>query len=39
MRSAPPLREPDEAALRLAEAAVFASVTPMTPRALVADTA
>jgi segregation and condensation protein B len=31
---APPLREPDEAALRLAEAAVFASVTPMTPRAL-----
>ncbi|MGD0430772.1 MAG: SMC-Scp complex subunit ScpB, partial [Acetobacteraceae bacterium] len=32
--AAPPLREPDEAALRLAEAAVFASVTPMTPRAL-----
>jgi segregation and condensation protein B len=31
---APSLREPDEAALRLAEAAVFASVTPMTPRAL-----
>ena len=31
---APPLREPDEPALRLAEAAVFASVTPMTPRAL-----
>jgi segregation and condensation protein B len=30
----PPLREPDEAALRLAEAAVFASATPMTPRAL-----
>jgi segregation and condensation protein B len=30
----PPLREPDEAALRLAEAAVFASVTPMTARAL-----
>jgi segregation and condensation protein B len=28
------LREPDEPALRLAEAAVFASVTPMTPRAL-----
>ena len=27
-------REPDEAALRLAEAAVFASVTPMTARAL-----
>src|ERR1700681_4587191 len=32
--AAPPLREPDEAALRLAEAVVFASVTPMTPRAL-----
>jgi segregation and condensation protein B len=33
--SAPaPLREPDEAALRLAEAAVFASTTPMTPRGL-----
>jgi segregation and condensation protein B len=31
---ASPLREPDEPALRLAEAAVFASVTPMTPRAL-----
>jgi segregation and condensation protein B len=31
---AAPLREPDESALRLAEAAVFASVTPMTPRAL-----
>jgi len=31
---APPLREPDEAVLRLAEAAVFASATPMTPRAL-----
>jgi segregation and condensation protein B len=31
---APPLREPDEAALRLAEAVVFASVTPMTARAL-----
>src|ERR1700722_11447565 len=31
---AAPLREPDEPALRLAEAAVFASVTPMTPRAL-----
>jgi len=30
----PPFREPDEAALRLAEAAVFASVTPMTARAL-----
>jgi len=30
----PPLREPDEAALRLAEAAVFASQTPMTARAL-----
>jgi segregation and condensation protein B len=29
-----PLREPDEAALRLAEAVVFASVTPMTARAL-----
>ena len=29
-----PLREPDDAALRLAEAAVFASVTPMTARAL-----
>ena len=28
------LREPDEAALRLAEALVFASVTPMAPRAL-----
>jgi segregation and condensation protein B len=27
-------REPDEAALRLAEAAVFAAVTPMTPRGL-----
>ena len=32
--AAPPLREPDEAELRLAEAAVFASVTPMTARAL-----
>jgi segregation and condensation protein B len=32
--AAPPLREPDEAALRLAEAAVFASATLMTPRAL-----
>ena len=32
--AASPLREPDEAALRLAEAAVFASATPMTPRAL-----
>jgi len=31
---APPLREPDEAELRLAEALVFASVTPMTARAL-----
>jgi segregation and condensation protein B len=32
---APPTsREPDEAALRLAEAAVFAAVTPMTPRGL-----
>jgi segregation and condensation protein B len=31
---APPFREPDEAALRLAEAAVFASAAPMTPRAL-----
>jgi segregation and condensation protein B len=30
----PPLREPDETALRLAEAAVFASQTPMTARAL-----
>jgi segregation and condensation protein B len=30
----PPLREPDEAALRLAEAVVFASVTPMTARGL-----
>lgn len=30
----PPLREPGEAALRLAEAAVFASATPMTARAL-----
>jgi segregation and condensation protein B len=30
----PALREPDEPALRLAEAAVFASVTPMTARAL-----
>ncbi len=30
----PPMREPDEAALRLAEAAVFASVAPMTARAL-----
>jgi segregation and condensation protein B len=29
-----PLREPDEAALRLAEAAIFASLTPMTPRGL-----
>jgi segregation and condensation protein B len=28
------VREPDEASLRLAEAAVFASVAPMTPRAL-----
>src|SRR5882672_6699747 len=27
-------REPDEATLRLAEAAVFASATPMSPRAL-----
>jgi segregation and condensation protein B len=32
--AAPPLRDPDEAALRLAEAAVFASATPVTPRAL-----
>jgi segregation and condensation protein B len=32
--STPPLRDPDDAALRLAEAAVFASATPMTPRAL-----
>jgi segregation and condensation protein B len=32
--ASPPLREPDEAALRLAEAAVLASATPMTPRAL-----
>jgi segregation and condensation protein B len=32
--AAPPLREPDEAALRLAEAAVFASATPMPPRTL-----
>jgi segregation and condensation protein B len=31
---APALREPDEAALRLTEAAVFASATPMTARAL-----
>jgi segregation and condensation protein B len=31
---ASPLREPDDAALRLAEAAIFASVTPMTARAL-----
>jgi segregation and condensation protein B len=30
----PPLREPDEAALRLAEAAIFASVAPMTARSL-----
>ncbi len=30
----PPLREPDDAAMRLAEAAVFASVNPMTARAL-----
>jgi segregation and condensation protein B len=30
----PPLREPDEASLRLAEAAVFASVIPMTARGL-----
>lgn len=30
----PPPAEPDEAALRLAEAAIFASVTPMTPRGL-----
>jgi segregation and condensation protein B len=30
----PTSREPDEAALRLAEAAVFAAVTPMTPRGL-----
>jgi segregation and condensation protein B len=33
-QAAPPSREPDEAALRLAEAVVFASVTPMTPRGL-----
>ena len=33
-QAATSLREPDNAALRLAEAAVFASVTPMTPRAL-----
>jgi segregation and condensation protein B len=33
-RTPPTLRESDEAALRLAEAAVFASATPMTPRAL-----
>jgi segregation and condensation protein B len=32
--AAPPLREPDEAELRLAEAAVFASVAPMSARAL-----
>jgi segregation and condensation protein B len=32
--AAPSPREPDEGALRLAEAAVFASVTPMTARAL-----
>ena len=31
---APPLREPDDDSLRLAEAAIFASVTPMTARAL-----
>lgn len=31
---APPSREPDEAALRLAEAVVFASVVPMTARGL-----
>jgi segregation and condensation protein B len=31
---APAPRDPDEAALRLAEAAIFASVTPMTARAL-----
>ncbi|MSP02457.1 MAG: SMC-Scp complex subunit ScpB [Acetobacteraceae bacterium] len=31
---APPLRDPDEAALRLAEAAIFASVTPVTARGL-----
>ena len=31
---APPLREPDEAALRLAEAVVFASMTPISARAL-----
>jgi segregation and condensation protein B len=30
----PPAREPDDAVLRLAEAAIFASLTPMTPRAL-----
>jgi segregation and condensation protein B len=30
----PPLRAPDEAALRLAEAVVFASLTPVTARAL-----
>jgi segregation and condensation protein B len=34
MSGTTPLREPDEAALRLAEAAVFASVTPMTARGL-----
>jgi segregation and condensation protein B len=32
--AAPPLREPDEAVLRLAEAVVFSSVAPMTPRGL-----
>jgi segregation and condensation protein B len=32
--AAAPPREPDEAVLRLAEAAIFASVTPMTARAL-----
>jgi segregation and condensation protein B len=32
--AAPQLREPDEAVLRLAEAAVFSSATPTTPRAL-----
>lgn len=32
--AAPALRDPDEASLRLAEAVVFASATPVTPRAL-----
>jgi segregation and condensation protein B len=33
-RGTPSFREPDEAALRLAEASIFASATPMTARAL-----